>query len=274
MRIIKYARLIVLFLVLIIFSIHTEISFAGNKKEIKKLQLSGMIFIPAGWFWMGCSPKDMHCNPSEKPYYPSEKPYHRVYLDAYYIDKNDVTVAEYTTCVNAGVCKAAITGDHCNYGVNGRSNNPINCVRWSMADIYCKWAGKKLPTEAQWEKAARGTDGRIYPWGNDWDASKACHNQLSTCVVGSYPQGASPYGVMDMAGNVWDWCRDWDKWDYENSSNYNPHGPEQGVSHVLRGGAWNNINPSYLRASYRGIDVPASGWCDYYGFRCVREDLK
>ena len=212
---------------------------------------------------MGCSPNDNQCKDNEKPY-------HKVYLDAYYIDKNDVTVDEYTRCVNAGGCTATNTRQDCDYGVSGRGDHPINCVDWNQANTYCQWAGKQLPTEAQWEKAARGTDGRIYPWGNKWNASKACFNKSSACEVGSYPQGASPYGVMDMAGNVLDWVSDWyDANYYASSPDRNPQGPDSGPYRVGRGGAWSVTDPTVLRSSYRGDDDP-SGWGIIVGFRCIR----
>ncbi len=227
-------------------------------------QIPGMVYVPAGWSWMGCSPKDSNCNNDEKPY-------HRVYLDAYYIDRNDVTVNEYTRCVNAGRCTKPDTGKGCNWGMNGRGSNPINCVDWNQSVAYCQWAGGKLPTEAQWEKAARGTNGRIYPWGDVWDPAKACVNLQSTCPAGSYPQGASPYGVMDMAGNVCDWCSDWYGASYYGTSpDHDPQGPAKpdAGQRVLGGGSWAG-NLLQLRTSYRGNYIP-SGSDVTIGFRCVR----
>jgi len=234
---------------------------------------SPMVYIPAGWFWMGCSPNDNQCKDSEKPY-------HKVYLDAYYIDLNDVTVDEYNKCVNAGGCTQLDVNDCLIWNGSSRvkggslgaefqkGNHPVVCVDWNQANSYCQWAGKRLPTEAEWEKAARGTDGRIYPWGNEWDASKACYNQSSTCAVGSYPQGASPYGVLDMAGNVWNWCRDWyDANYYANSPDHNPTGPDSGSIHVLRGGSFNNLEG--MRSSYRSDYYFTNGYDDR-GFRCAR----
>jgi formylglycine-generating enzyme required for sulfatase activity len=239
-----------------------------------------MVYIPAGWFWMGCSPNDNQCKDNEKPY-------HKVYLDAYYIDRNDVTVDEYNKCVNAGVCPA-VTYYDCYITPPTRwqfehedkayqkGDHPQVCVNWDEANAYCKWAGKELPTEAQWEKAARGTDGRIYPWGNDWDEGKACHHsEGSTCAVGSYPQGASPYGVMDMGGNVWNWCRDWyDANYYANSPDHNPPGPDSGQYRVVRGVSWgNNVSPDFiLRTSFRDYAKPFLK--GDHGFRCIRQVSK
>jgi formylglycine-generating enzyme required for sulfatase activity len=231
------------------------------KGEVEETE--DMVLIPAGEFWMGCAPNDSKC-------YGDEKPYHKVYLDAYYIDKHEVTVAEYKKCVESGACTQPGTGDKCNWGVSGRDNHPINCINWTQANAYCEWAGKRLPTEAEWEKAARGTDGLIYPWGNEWDEEKGCFNRSSTCVVGSYPSGASPYGVLDMAGNVWEWVSDWYDANYYSSSRFrNPQGPSSGEKRLLRGGAWWNGNPVNLRASFRNRCSPGN-WDDCIGFRCVR----
>lgn len=227
----------------------------------------GMIYIPVGWFWMGCSPSDERC-------YKDERPYHRVYLDAYFIDKNDVTVKEYSKCVKTGICKKPSAGKYCNYTLSGKGNHPVNCVDWDQANAYCNWVGKQLPTEAEWEKAARGTDGRIYPWGNDWDASKVCLNPSSTCAAGSYPQGASPYGVMDMAGNVMNWCVDlYYRYYYSYTPDHNPVNTEWGKYRVLRGGSWGNGDQTNLRLSNRVNDSPTDGSLDL-GFRCVRQDSK
>lgn len=142
-----------------------------------------------------------------------------------------------------------------------KKDHPIVNVTWQDATAYCEWLSKttslrvNLPTEAQWEKAARGKDSRKYPWGNDFDSNRLCltdksnNSTVGTTAVGSFPSGASPYGVMDMAGNVWQWCRDW-YGDLE-SGVQNPHGPSIGKYRVLRGGSWQNSDRSIFRTSYR-----------------------
>jgi len=251
----------------------------------QKAKYGSMIYIAAGWFWMGCSPDDKYDRYSSNSQCDDwEKPYHRVYLDAYYIDKNDVTVAEYERCVNSEGCTKPDIGKFCNWGVAGRDNDPINCVDWDQANTYCQWAGKQLPTEAQWEKAARGTDGRIYPWGNEsgvspwdspWYTQKACFNTINgTCAVGSYPQGASPYGVMDMGSNVGNWCRDWaDPNYYSNSPDHNPTGPDNGQNRVFRGSFWGGVSIRGLRTSSREWVKPKARGAGI-GFRCVRNVSK
>jgi len=260
---------------------HT-ISFALEKgpsePEVgKEVVLEGtkggpMVLIPAGEFMMGCNEAvDNQCENDEKPY-------HKVSLNAYYMDKHDVTVAEYRECVQAGGCKEPGTWKYCNWQKTDRGSHPINCVDWNQATAYCQWAGKRLPTEAEWEKAARGTDGRKYPWGNDTascqyavmtEGGDGC-GRNATWPVCSKPQGNSPYGLCDMAGNVWEWVSDWYGEDYYSESPANnPNGPSSGRSRVLRGGSW-SLNPQYLRASDR-IGLAPLNRFSYGGFRCVRQ---
>lgn len=163
----------------------------------------GMILldVPAGEFEMGSSVSGSDI----------EKPVHTVYLDDFLIDQTEVTNAMYTLCVQASKCDQL--DENANYSEPTNGQHPVAYVDWNNATAYCEWAGRRLPTEAEWEKAARGTDGRIYPWG-DKDPSKDflnfnSGNVSSTTPVGSYPNGASPYGAFDMAGNVWEWVADW-----------------------------------------------------------------
>jgi formylglycine-generating enzyme required for sulfatase activity len=230
---------------------------------------SEMIDIPAGGFWMGCNEAaDDQCAADEKPYI-------RASLREFKIDKHETTAAEYMRCVQSGGCSPANTGPTCTYGVAGKESHPINCVDWIQATRYCKWAGKRLPTEAEWEKAARGPSGLKYPWGSaqvDCDlavmTAKGCKAE-GTEPVGRRPEGASPYGAMDMIGNAWEWVADWyDEGYYGISTGTNPQGPEKGKERVLRGGSWYNKLSMSLRASARSHNYPGLR-LDLFGFRCA-----
>jgi len=229
-------------------------------KIINQIDGAEVVAIPAGVFLMG-SANDTGASDDEKPQ-------HKVNLDAYYMYKNDMTVAQYRM-----FCAATWHSMPEAPSWGWIEDHPVVNVSWDDAKAYADWAGAALPTEAQWEKAARGTDGRIYPWGNVWDAVK-CNNAVGgnmykTSPVGNYPAGASPYGCMDMAGNVWQWCADWYGNDYYTySPSRNPNGPVSGNSRVLRGGSWDNDDPRYCRAAYRGDYDPTLRY-DVYGFRCA-----
>lgn len=252
--------------------------------------LAEMILIPAGNFRMGCSPNDSICSIWEENE-TDEKPLHIVYLDSYYIDKYEVTNARYATCVAAGGCtrpqyvKSATRPSY--YGNPIYDNYPVINVDWDQAKTFCEWDGKRLPTEAQWEKAARGSIDPpiIYPWGDQapicslanhiyWDGSSHYTDCIGdTSAVGSYPLGASPYGVMDMAGNVMEWVNDWYQYDYYGSQ-LTWNNPLGGIPdfnepmRLLRGGSWNNYW-AFLRTSTRLTNVQ-SNWANYAGVRCVR----
>lgn len=225
-----------------------------------------MLLVPSGEFTMGSTRGN-----------PDEKPVHQVYLDTYYIDKYLVTNALYSVCVQAGKCqspKYINSATHPSYYGNSQFNNyPVIDVDWNMANTYCEWRGARLPTEAEWEKAARGTDGRTYPWGEGLDCSKT---NYSVCVgdttpVDHYPDSQSVYGVYDMAGNVWEWIADWYDANYyatigENSNN--PQGPSKGQYRVLRGGSW--LSPqTNIRSASRYSYVPST-ILQTVGFRCAR----
>ncbi len=227
-----------------------------------------MVLIPAGSFWMGCNfAVETQCDTDESPY-------HEVTLAGYYIDKTEVTVDAYGECVTAGSCTAPSTGGSCNWGVGGRGGHPVNCVNWTQAGAYCTWAGKRLPTEAEWEKAARGTDGRKYPWGNEtatceYAVMSGCPDDILD-VCSKSPSGDSPYGLCDMSGNVWEWVFDWYKSDYyTNSPASNPTGPVSGSNRVARGGSFGSPDNGNLRASNRVYHSP-SIVSDGLGFRCAR----
>lgn len=230
---------------------------------------AAMVFVPAGEFLRGSDDGES-----------DEKPTRQVYVDAFAIDRTEVTVDAYAACVRAGACsKPSCSSPDANWGVAGRGQHPVNCVDWTQADTYCRWAGKRLPTEAEWEKAARGTDGRTYPWGNQApscryavmnDGGKGCGEER-TWAVGSKPAGASPYGALDMSGNVWEWVSD----GYSSSayagaaSARNPKGPSSGSLRVFRGGSFGVGDAAALRAAYRLYVAPSYAG-DYLGFRCAR----
>jgi formylglycine-generating enzyme required for sulfatase activity len=231
-----------------------------------------MITIPAGEFQMGCHPDHM----GGLPCFDDELPLHTVYLDAFRIDKHEVTVAEYGQCVLAGGCAApsstssATRGSY--FGNPAYADYPVINVSWLNASDYCAWAGKRLPTEAEWEKAARGPTLRAFPWGGG--AANCSLANYSGCVgdtsqKGYYPSGASPYGVMDMAGNVWEWVKDWYSSTYYSTSPYsNPPGPESGTLKVLRGGSWDYGADFMLVASRAMFSSPTHRDIDI-GFRCA-----
>jgi len=223
-----------------------------------------MKLVASGSFWMGCNEAvDTLCESNESPY-------HEVTLSGYYMDRTEVTQGEYKKCVDAGECDTP----SCDWDPTGTPNRPVVCVTWSQAGEYCVWAGKRLPTEAEWEKAARGTDGRKYPWGNetatcDYAVMYGCPGDAMD-VCSKSPSGDSPYGLCDMAGNVWEWVSDWyDSGYYANSPASNPTGPVSGSDRVVRGGSFVNLGGVFLRASDRFAVYPSAGH-DYLGFRCVR----
>jgi formylglycine-generating enzyme required for sulfatase activity len=257
-----------------------------------------MVPVPAGMFRMG-SPDGTGDT--------DEHPQHEVTLSVYCIDKTEVTVKAYAACVAAKGCSAApltvswsgVSADDvkrysrfCNR--EDRPDHPMNCVDWNQAAAYCTWAGKRLPTEAEWEYAARGTDGRAYPWGNEAPAAtrlNACGSECvamarrelnldwkkmydasdgweTTAPVGSFPADASPYGALDMAGNVVEWTADW-YGPYSAAAVTNPRGAKSGTFRVLRGGAWNSTGAGHVLAANRHWDG-ASDRLNDVGFRCAR----
>jgi sulfatase modifying factor 1 len=174
------------------------------------------------------------------------------------LDLTEVTVDGYARCVSAGRCSEPDTGDWCNWKVSGRGRHPINCVDWNQATAYCEWAGKRLPTEPEWEWAARGQSrGTEYPWGDDAPGARACWNRweqkLGTCEVGAFPSGDAPGGIHDLAGNVLEWTST----AYDSSAR------------VDRGGSWSSGDPSKLRTAKRNWFVTSFRLLNL-GFRCAR----
>lgn len=221
-----------------------------------------MALVPAGEFTMGSNMAD------------DEKPPHLVYLNAFYMDKYEVTVGQYAKYLE--VTDMDEPPDWSIMNQPQHQKRPIVNVDWEDAVKFCKWAGKRLPTEAEWEKAARGTDGRIYPWGNEAPTRlhanygrKEWNNHLALVPVGSFEEGRSPYGIYDMAGNAWEWVSDWYDYDYyKNSPRRNPIGPAAGDSKVVRGGSWLYIS-EFLRSAHRFAAQPTNRYFGY-GFRCAK----
>lgn len=204
-----------------------------------------------------------------------ERPKHQVWLPAFFIDLYEVTTAQYAVFLAA--TNRAAPWQWSAVDLTQHRDRPVIGVDWSDADAYCRWKGKRLPTEAEWEKSARGTEGRLYPWGN-----RAAHKDLANFALGarfsysqvlmpvqSYEQGKSPYGLYQMAGNVWEWVQDWYATNYyEISPERNPQGPEEGQFKVLRGGSWSDL-PKYL-LTYGRFKLPPETKNSYVGFHCAK----
>jgi serine/threonine-protein kinase len=226
-----------------------------------------MVYVPAGEFEMGST---------EGP--AGEQPVRTVTLNGFWIDRTEVANAQYLRCVEAGGCspppeRGSYTRDPY-YGNSTYDNYPVIFVSWYQVEDYCTWAGGRLPTEAEWEYAARGLDRRTYPWGDSApDCSKANYRGVDglcvgdTNAVGSYPAGASSCGALDMAGNVWEWVADWSGY-YPSEHQVNPTGASSGEKRVLRGGSWRYGRIS-ARCAYRGGREP-DGRGGLIGFRCAR----
>jgi formylglycine-generating enzyme required for sulfatase activity len=242
-----------------------------------------MVHVPAGEFLMGSPDTDPNAGGDERPQ-------HRVYLDAFWIDRLEVTNARYARFLNTlrghlGRCaghdcaETRVEEEHSHiYLQGGRyqvergfADHPLTEVTWYGARAYCDWAGARLPTEAEWEKAARGVDERPYPWGStEPDCTRAQYGDCSgaTMPVGSKPVGASPFGALDMAGNVWEWVADWyDLAYYASSPTQNPLGPDLGLRKVFRGGSW-GYPAAFMRVSVRARNRPTYAGFNV-GFRCA-----
>ena len=218
-----------------------------------------MVYVPAGEFQMGSTEG-----------YDAEEPVHAVVLNGFWLDRTEVTNAQYQKCVTAGDCE--VSGYASNSDYNGVAQ-PVVGVSWHDAVAYCKWAEARLPTEAEWEYAARGPEGLIYPWGNTWDCARGNFNTdcgsdsyALTAPVGSFPEGTSWVGALDLAGNVWEWVADW-YGSYSSGRQVNPAGPQSGTARVLRGGSWGS-SENYARCANRLWYTPTGTGNGYRGFRC------
>jgi formylglycine-generating enzyme required for sulfatase activity len=260
---------------------------------------SGMVLVDGGKFFMGSD------EPESLPF---ERPAHKVTLSPFCIDRTEVTLSAYRACSEAGRCSRAslvnawdgiTAAEHKAYdpACNAREPvergaHPVNCVTWEQADNYCREQGARLPTEAEWELAARGHDGRKYPWGDDPPTAlrlNACGSECTqwgktmgltlpsmmeesdgwvhTAPVGSFPRGATPYGAVDMVGNVWEWVAD-RYGDYDKAERTDPSGPTKGDTRVIRGGAWNGADVAWVRPTFRYKSDPETK-SHGIGFRCA-----
>ena len=215
-----------------------------------------MAAVPAGDFLMGSDDPKADLD---------ERPVTRIHVEAFWIDRVEVTNARYGVCVEAGACSRPVGTA---FGDATKGDHPAGIVSWTQAAAYCRWVGKRLPTEAEWEKAARGVDGRRYPWGSDFEPDRANAGYAAgTAAAGRYAGGASPYGVLDMAGNVWEWT----------SSLYRPYpydpsdgreDPTARGARVNRGGSW-YYEAGYLRTTYRATADHMYRRIADLGFRCA-----
>jgi formylglycine-generating enzyme required for sulfatase activity len=269
------------------FSIATDghQSAAGDIKLSAKGRVE-MVYVPSGGFTMGgvdirpgetldnisggigssikrVSPGGYRISPN------NEGPQRTVYLDGYWIGKNLVTVAQFREFTQATHYRYNWKANRPEWGFI--DSHPMVLVSWEDARAFCKWAGGDLPTEAQWEKAARGTDGREYPWGNNWDPNRLWSGHShEPAPIGSFPSGASPYGCLDMVGNTWQYCLDWFGQSYDNLPSSNPTGVAEGQERVIRGGFFDGLAYTAFRCAYRSGTDPKCGSCAM-GFRMASQ---
>ena len=226
-------------------------------------QGGAMVLVPAGEFTRGSSAGD-----------PDERPVRQVYVDTFFMDEHLLSVEQY-----AKFLEATSQERPPDWNIMNRSQNrkrPVVNVDWADADAFCKWAGKRLPTEAEWEKAARGTDGRTYPWGDEHPTRfhanmkrEIWNNHMVVTPVGMFEGGKSPWGIYDMAGNVWEWVSDWYDQDYYKAGPVqNPTGPQTGDYKVIRGGSWGSGEED-LRSANRSNHLPSFRGFGT-GFRCAK----
>jgi eukaryotic-like serine/threonine-protein kinase len=226
-----------------------------------------MVYVPAGNFTMGSLAPAGAAD---------EYPQHVVYLDSFWMDRTEVTNAKYSTCVHAGGCMPPLLTKSSTrpsyFGNDKYDDYPVIYVNWNQAEDYCRWAGVRLPTEAEWEKAARGLNVNLYPWGGamaDCQLANFLDCVGDTTQVDSYPSGESTYQMLNMAGNVWEWVSDWYSAQYYGQASKNkPTGPDSGSERAIRGGSWTNV-ANYLRTATRYKYDPDQSLSSI-GFRCAK----
>jgi eukaryotic-like serine/threonine-protein kinase len=233
--------------------------------QVSPIDKMVMVFVPKGSFWMGSNYGAAN-----------NRPIHQVNLEDYWIDKTEITNSMYDQCVRAKKCampsRVVTTGRDLYFGNPQYDDFPVVYVSWDDAVDYCEWAGRRLPTEAEWEKAARGINQFIYPWGNFFhnDYANSGEKYFATMKVGSFP-AASPYGALDMAGNVWEWVHDW----YEQYSKISPDkyatGPTSGLGHVQKGGSW--ASNEYDISTFTRVNQSAGETSESVGFRCIQSQV-
>ncbi len=243
---------------------------AQEEREEVYIDEVRMALVPEGPFWMGMD---------EALVIEDQAPRHEVWVDAFYIDVYEVTTDRYATFLQATNHSPPWLWRSVDLEIH--DERPVIGVNWYDADAFCRWAGKRLPTEAEWEKAARGQDGRRYPWGDNVPTAdlanfgvgaRFSYSQVLT-PVGRYKKSKSPYGIYEMAGNVWEWASDWYEGAYyQTSPADNPRGPETGQLKVVRGGGWSEL-PNYL-LTFGRFKMPPNTRNSYTGFRCAQPVLK
>jgi formylglycine-generating enzyme required for sulfatase activity len=241
-----------------------------------------MVIVPAGEFTMGGNATDelAEClanfhQDCQLSWFKDEEPVHKVQLAAFHIDPYEVTNSQYKACEDAGVCKppqSSASETRERYYENAEYDGyPVIQVTWEQAKVYCEWRGARLPSEAEWEKAARGTDERAYPWGGELDETFANFNWNigDTTAVGSYESGKSPYGLYDMSGNVWEWVSS-----LHQPYPYRPDDGRESLTangrRIVRGGSWGQDGNNSVRTTYRFAYDPGRAATDI-GFRCARD---
>jgi formylglycine-generating enzyme required for sulfatase activity len=265
----------------------SSIPFLGDTR-VRSTDGMVMVYVPPGEFEMGSTEEEVdyalalcleYGTNCRRWYFSVEQPLHPVELDGFWMDRTEVTYQQYRMCVEAGGCSEVGCEDE---DQPSEANHPVVCVTWDQAAAYCEWAGARLPTEAEWEYAARGVDGRRYPWGDEFDGSLLNYcdancaqdkrdemyddGYAGSAPVGSYPDGESWIGALDMAGNVWELVADWNG-EYSEERQVNPTGPMSGNRRVARGGSW-NASPDHVRSALR-TNVGEDDMIAHVGFRCA-----